>query len=398
MLRKSDKIKTLNGTINIFRRDGMKCFKYGKEFVEKFCMQRRDNVKRLRHITSIGICVLTGIALAGSFGWQEENRMMVDVQAANQEESVEFEKEWYKKYTHFQNSDTGDVIDMEFLDGGYVQCILNGTVWENFMDTDYEEQDGECYVYNDLMKNDQIKYYPANGNYIEIVSDGVSTSYYPTDYVEENTDSTTADGYYVTDTVPGKEISAHIFCAYFKVEYGSLYINVLCDIYNNSNDNITFDAGKYFELNNNGLISSGFSDYDYQQLAAGAKIQTTIKFMYPENASIDFQNMNMTVDGTDASLADKPQYGAELNEFYGIYNRDKRQKIIIEPLADGTYNLIDITYWEWSGPSYEFYSMKSYNVTLNSDNTFYKDSLKYYWNPETHSINPEGIDDAELYK
>lgn len=42
--------------------------------------------------------------------------------------------------------------------------------------------------------------------------------------------------------------------------------------------------------------------------------------------------------------------------------------------------------------------MKSYNVTLNSDNTFYKDSLKYYWNPETHSINPEGIDDAELYK
>ena len=355
--------------------------------------------KMIMHIVGAVICIFIGIILAGPFDEQEENKVVTDASTVNQEESVEFEEDWYKKYTYFQSPDTGDVVEMEFLDGGYVQCVLNGTVWENFMDTDYEVEDGECYVYNDLMKNDQIKYHPADGNYIEIVSDGVSTSYYPADRPEESTDSTTADGYYVTDTVPGKEINAHIYCAYFKAEYGYLYINVLCDVSNNSGDSITFDAGKYFELNNNGVISSGACDYDYQQLASGATIQTTISFRYPENANINLQNMSMTVDGTAASLDDKPQYGEELSKFYGIYNRDNRRKIIIEPLSDGTYNLIDIMYLVWdSGSTYEFYSMNSYNITLNSDKTFYIGAAQYEWDSDSYSIKPVGDDDGVLYK
>lgn len=101
----------------------MKCYKRGKEFEENFCVRCRNKgkAKMLRHVINAGICVLTGITLVGALGWQEEYKMIVDVQAADQEESVEFEKEWYKKYTHFQAPDTGDVVDMEFLDGGYVQ-------------------------------------------------------------------------------------------------------------------------------------------------------------------------------------------------------------------------------------------------------------------------------------
>ena len=113
--------------------------------------------------------------------------------------------------------------------------------------------------------------------------------------------------YYIEDKIVGDDISVTINKVYTKKEYGFVTVIVDCNIYNNSGSTLEFFAYRYFKLNNDGIIKTGYSsDYNYTELAAGATMQTSIKFMYSENANTNFNKMTLTIDGIDVKVANKP--------------------------------------------------------------------------------------------
>lgn len=125
-----------------------------------------------------------------------------------------------------------------------------------------------------------------------------------------------SDEYYLTDTVASGKLYTEVRYAYIDKPYGEPIICVNCVIQNNSPENITFVASDYFSLDNEGIIKTAtVSDYDYVEIATGAKIVTDIKFVYPSNANMGFYNMTMTIEDTLVSLADKPQSESEKMSF-----------------------------------------------------------------------------------
>lgn len=318
---------------------------------------------------------------------QSDNTEMETMDAEKKvgtESSVSFTTQWYKTYTYFEEENSGELLEIGFLDGGYIQAIIDDTVVCDCLDSEYTKEGG-AYVYNSEIGDGQIKYYPKDGNYIEIVLFGESKRYYPMDNSAVTEMEADEMKRYVTDIVGGNNLMVHVRAAYFKVEYEKLWINVVCDITNCTEDVLVLDTPSYFSLNNNGVIKQGYCDYDYAQMAAKSTISTTISFTYPTNMNSNLNNMVMTVDGMDVSLADKPQSQTELNQFEGIYNRDNTSKLIVEDRYDGTYSVIKI-YYAVIGNGYSFWGIDFYTTTLNSDNTFSLGNASYQWNAEAHSI------------
>lgn len=208
-----------------------------------------------------------------------------------------------------------------------------------------------------------------------------------------NSDSTTL--YYVTDDVPGENISVHVHCAYWSNADNYKYVSALCTITNCSGSTIDFDSSKYFLLNNDGVIASGVSsDYDHTKIKDGVSIQTTLNFQFPQSANMDLDNMIMMIDGKESVfLADKLQTESELPKFHGTYY----------PVNEKTGELNDTGKWiieHISGDQYRIMIIMTkeiYNVTLNSDNTFSSGYINYKFDPRTRAIYYAGSNQP-LYK
>ncbi|MGN1457575.1 MAG: hypothetical protein ACI4XP_06440 [Acutalibacteraceae bacterium] len=211
----------------------------------------------------------------------------------------------------------------------------------------------------------------------------------------EVSDSGSTTLYYVTDDVPGENISVHVHCAYLDNADNYKYVSVFCTITNCSGNTIDFDSGKYFLLNNDGVIASGVSsDYDHTKIKDGVSIQTTLHFQFPESADMNLDNMIMMIDGKESVfLADKLQTASELPKFNGIYY----------PVNEKTGELTDTGKWiieHISGDQYRIMIImtnETYNVTLNSDNTFSSGNINYKFDPRTRAIYYAGSN-KPLYK
>ena len=238
---------------------------------------------------------------------------------------------------------------------------------------------------------------PKNNSSTSTYSESTSSSVYKPKRV-----------YQITDTTYGKNIGVHVYYAYNECEYGNLYVNVVCGIQNCSGGVLYFSANKYFELDNNGLISTSVSsDYDYTKLASGTTFTTTVRFMFPENANMILDYMMMTVDGEEFILSDKVQEADELSEFYGIYYQvDKNtgelrndSKYIVEHVSGNQYMIISLITVNNQLFNLDLYRDNYiYYVNLRTDNTFQMEKLlgtdTYRWNPEQHTISGYG----DVYK
>ena len=295
---------------------------------------------------------------------------------ASDVEKIEFSEDWYTTYSFFK-SDANDILKIGDLDDGLTHVTMNDVEYFVCDSNEYEEMEG-AYVYNDLWDNLQLKYYPTEGNTVVMVVFGEETCYYPISSEEVADIEAAAKKYYVTDTILGNDLGVHVRFAYAEKEYGNLYVNVLCNITNRSGEELVLATDRYFNLDNKGIIESGYCDYDYSRMSADATFSTWIKFMYPENANTYLDSMTMNIDGIEVSLADKPQLGEELKQLSGMYYLDSGSiKISIEQLSDGRYSLIQyMPYWR----------VEIYTFTLNSDNTFSYDGHACTWDPETHSF------------
>lgn len=240
-----------------------------------------------------------------------------------------------------------------------------------------------CSSVNDTTKTDKTSTSEQSAEIINTAETG------------EVSDSGSTTFYYVTDDVPGENISVHVHCAYLDNEDNYKYVNALCTITNCSGNTIDFDSGKYFLLNNDGVIASGVSsDYDHTKIKDGVSIQTTLHFQFPESADMNLNNMIMMIDGKESVfLADKLQTASELPKFNGIYY----------PVNEKTGELTDTGKWiieHISGDQYRIMIImtnETYNVTLNSDNTFSSGSINYKFDPRTRAIYYAGSN-KPLYK
>lgn len=89
--------------------------------------------------------------------------------------SVPFARDWYKTYTYFCSPDTGSTLEMSYLDGGYMQVIVDGLTICTFREDSYTDDANGAYIYDDSMSGGQLRYYP--GNHVELLYNGVSTRY-----------------------------------------------------------------------------------------------------------------------------------------------------------------------------------------------------------------------------
>lgn len=214
--------------------------------------------------------------------------------------------------------------------------------------------------------------------------------------IKEGSESSTTTVYRVTDDVPGENISVHVHCAYLDNADNYKYVNALCTITNCSGNTIDFDSSKHFILDNDGVIASSVSsDCDNTKIENGTSIQTTIKFQFPESENIDLDNMMMIIDSKEfVSFSDKLQTESELPKFYGTYysvdektgELNDTDKWIIEHISDNKYRIIKMP------------ALDSYDVTLNSDNTFKTGASIYKWDSRTRAIYDTYEGNKQLYK
>ena len=289
-------------------------------------------------------------------------------------QGVEFSEEWYREYPYFE-SEEGDTLKIDFYDTTtWFAVFVNGT---DLLDSDrssYTKDSNGAYVYKAEVGGGELKYYPKDGNYIVFTFDGISTKYYPAEKKEFIDDGK----YYVSDSIMGNDIGVHVWFAYTEKEYGNMYVNVLCEIVNYSGEELTLATDRYFSLNNNGIIKTGYCDYDYSRMANNATVSTWITFMYPDSANTNLSNMTMNIDGVEVMLADKPQSEDELKLLEGMYYLESSSnRISIEQISQDTYVLIEYMY---------YFGINIYEFTLNADNTFIYNGHKCTWNPESHSF------------
>lgn len=319
----------------------------------------------------------------GKLYWEDHNENAgddcvfekVDEQQETAADSAYFSEDWFHTYDYFESED-GDTLEIAeweeasffFATRGDGTGVFDGYTDEYKMDTD------GAYVYEAEVGGGQLRYYPAQGNCVEIEFGKETTRYYPAERPEINSEP---ENYYVTDSIYGDDLNVHVWFAYTQKEYGNLYLKALCNITNRSGGELTLATDSYFSLNNNGIIKSGYCDYDYSTMASGATISTWVSFCYPESANTNLSNMTLTIDGIDVFLADKPQSEEEKNQLAGVYYSDDGSvKLVIERLFDGSYQMI----YHSGGDVYID------TFTLNEDNTFVCRYDTWTWLPETYSI------------
>ena len=95
--------------------------------------------------------------------------------------SVPFARDWYKTYTLFCNKDTGSVLEMSYLDGGYMDVIVDGVTICTFREDYYTDNADGAYIYDDEMSGSLLFYYPNDGNHVELLYNGINNRY---DYIE----------------------------------------------------------------------------------------------------------------------------------------------------------------------------------------------------------------------
>lgn len=95
--------------------------------------------------------------------------------------SVPFARDWYKTYTLFCNKDTGSVLEMAYLDGGYMDVIVDGVTICTFREDYYTDNADGAYIYDDEMSGSLLFYYPNDGNHVELLYNGINNRY---DYIE----------------------------------------------------------------------------------------------------------------------------------------------------------------------------------------------------------------------
>lgn len=255
-----------------------------------------------------------------------------------------------------------------------------------------EEEDSSSKIYRD--EGDMIVSINAVSEE-EYILDYMSDELYIARKEEYENYAVDSEGYYITDTATGDTIETHVYYAYTQNMYDNNVINVVCKITNISNDSIVFDAGDYYELDNNGLIANvNTTDYDYREISSGYSFKATLSFTCPGNSNKDLSCMNMTADGLNFNLGDKPQSENEKKEFYGIYNRPL-SKIIILDNYDDTYTVYKIT-----KIGDEVYRDNYKNVTLDENNIFFMNNGSYLWSPDECTIYPydstwEEIDETQ---
>lgn len=96
-------------------------------------------------------------------------------------DSVEFITDWYKTYRLFLSEDDS-FLQMSWLDGGIICIEINGSDIFEVLEYDYTRAADGAYVYPDMMgeaeNGGEVRYYPENGNYVEIDWQGETTRYY----------------------------------------------------------------------------------------------------------------------------------------------------------------------------------------------------------------------------
>lgn len=266
--------------------------------------------------------------------------------------------------------------------GAQISEVYNddGSVMENYIYTDgegliYIGRNGKLY-WDDWKENVGNECVFEKAGVIEVGSSTLVNSNGFVDNLEE-----ASKMYYITELVNGNDVSARVLYAYLEKAYGNMYVKVVCDITNISGRNISFDTAKYFELSNNGILKSGYCDYDYAQLTAGASFRTVISFTYPENANNQLGSMALFVEGKKISMFNNPQTYEELG---GIYYRENGESISIVHLYDNVYAWIS---YMSSGDKiyYEEFVLSSDNILSREKNVMYITSV-YSWSPEAYTI------------
>lgn len=188
--------------------------------------------------------------------------------------------------------------------------------------------------------------------------------------------------YYPGNTVCGDNIEATLLAYYNSGTELICYFNIV----NVSGETITFNAGDYFSLNANGIIEQGYSaDYDWETISNGAAFSTFVNFYLPNNFSINYDMMYLTMDGQTISFRSDPQY-SDLDSFEGTYrtNNGGLYYMILNN-GDGTYNVVTVS------PNVTP-NVSIWNTTLYDDNSFY---IGDFWDRTLRWDNESGciIDD-----
>lgn len=160
------------------------------------------------------------------------------------------------------------------------------------------------------------------------------------------------------------------------------YIQILCDVYNKSDNSLTFNADNYFKMNNKGIMASATSENDGTVIPAGESLNTYILFKYKLSSNKEFDNMILTVGKVEFPLISHIEdYTYE--EFCGTYcwEGTNKYRMIIDHLYDNYYSIA------FSNK----YNISFYTMVLSSDGTFElpkKDTNKriYKWIPDEHVI------------
>ena len=193
---------------------------------------------------------------------------------------------------------------------------------------------------------------------------------------EVSSDTNHNFSYLITDDIPGKDIVVHVVDAVSSESYldkSLISVRLLCSIENVSDHAVDLTASEHFELNNNGLIASGVSEYDNTKLAPGENVHSHVTFEYPDTGfvNMDLKDMVLTVDDTEVSLyfelpESYPQFDTGIYYYYDENGVNHNKMMIIEG-RPGAKKLRVIMY---SKEPYEAYSYRFINTEIEDSGEF----------------------------